>query len=832
MSRNASAVIPAGFGLRTLAKALAVVALIAGALMVDGPRAAWGQEEPSCDVTDLGTLGADADGELRVEGRWTTADCDSRFRIDSDAHTYRFEITEPGRVRINLTSADGDPYLYLLAEDGSRVTDDDEGGAILNARIERDLATGVYLVEATTVGGRGRGAADFTLSVHYVTGCEPIGLGVLEPGVDLTASGTWTLDVCGSRFVVAHPAHTYFFHLPMDGRVLIDLTSVNGDPVLSLFSPEQGVIGANDDGGGRRDARIEEYVTAGTYLIEATTYFERGLQPVSTDFDLVVHLVDEEAEQHRSNLKVEAIHTPDQVVAGEPFHVHYRAGNLGGGGLSDVGGGAVLYVVGPGDRAFTDPIWASELRWRAGVSYHSGPQTASATSTTLDQVAPFTLTLDSPGPSWVFVGVVAVDGLGREIGFHGIWRNLTVLSGVTFDPVTVSADGDDYAVSAAANSRGLVTVAVRAVADPEAAIGRAQRAKAIYAAGVRARVLDGILERPAIAALRQQHEGVAETEGAAPVVVANPSSRALLAAFADHHANAIATSGVAARVAAGELISQAAVEDLTLSAAEAASAQWLSLAAAWSALQERIAGGAALSFADALAVQSQLAYAERIIAPIVAGGEIVRAARAAELGWDDAAVRAMVADLAAGASCAGGAGALIALDAELRAALPIHGLVDGSVLCGVAEADAATARFLRGLTIAGSSELRALVAPAPPAPPAAYRLRVIARLAEDGRVEHGVELANGQRIFPSVRFLPTSAAVGAWKITSAVEVGGVSIGWIRSQRLADGRVEVGFRSAGGGLITPAIRYLPADVAVGVWLRSSEIGVPPVAPSVE
>ena len=299
-------------------------------------------------------------------------------------------------MRINLTSADGDPYLYLLAEDGSRVADDDEGGAILNARIERDLTTGTYLVEATTVGGRGRGAADFTLSVHYATGCEPIALGILEPGVDLTASGTWTLDVCGSRFVVAHPAHTYFFHLPTDGRVLIDLSSVNGDPVLSLFSIEQGVIGANDDGGG-----------------------------------------------------------------------------------------AVLYVVGPGDRAFTAPIWASEERWRAGVSYHSGPQTASATSTTLDELAPFTLTLDRPGPSWVFAGVVAVDGLGREIGFHGIWRNLTVPSGVTFDPVTVSADGDDYEVSAAADSRGLVTVDVSSVADPEADIGRAQRAKAIYAAGDR-----------------------------------------------------------------------------------------------------------------------------------------------------------------------------------------------------------------------------------------------------------------------------------------------------------------------------------------------------------
>ena len=175
---------------------------------------------------------------------------------------------------------------------------------------------------------------------------------------------------------------------------------------------------------------------------------------------------------------------------------------------------------------------------------------------------------------------------------------------------------------------------------------------------------------------------------------------------------------------------------------------------------------------------------------------------------------------------------MIALDAELRAALPIHGLVDDSVVCGVAEADAATARFLRGLAIAGSGELRALIAPAPPAPPAAHRLRIIARLAEDGRVEHGVELANGERIFPSVRFLPTGAAVGAWKITSAVEVEGSAIGWIRARRLADGRVETGFRSADGGLITPAIRYLPAGVPVGVWLRGSEIEVPPVAPQAE
>ena len=123
------------------------------------------------------------------------------------------------------------PTSNLLAEDGSRITDNDDGGADLDARIERDLAAGAYIVEATTVGGRGRGPADFTLSISRVAGCEPVHLGTLEPGVDLTASGTWTIDTCGSFVVAEHPAYTYSFTLPQGGRVLIDLISADGDPV-------------------------------------------------------------------------------------------------------------------------------------------------------------------------------------------------------------------------------------------------------------------------------------------------------------------------------------------------------------------------------------------------------------------------------------------------------------------------------------------------------------------------------------------------------------------------------------------------------------------------
>ncbi len=96
----------------------------------------------------------------------------------------------------------------------------------MDARVESDLEADIYLIEATTFGGRKRGSADFTVSVSRVTGCDPIDLGSLESGVDLTASGAWSIDTCGSRFVVEHPAYAYSFNLP--GRAVEALEEGDG----------------------------------------------------------------------------------------------------------------------------------------------------------------------------------------------------------------------------------------------------------------------------------------------------------------------------------------------------------------------------------------------------------------------------------------------------------------------------------------------------------------------------------------------------------------------------------------------------------------------------
>ena len=487
--------------------------------------------------------------------------------------------------------------------------------------------------------------------------------------------------------------------------MLIDLISETGDPVLSLASLDA-VISANDDGGGARNARIERYLSAGIYFIEATTYLERDYQPLRANFTLTVHLVDEATRHQSFHLKIEETHVPDEVVAGDPFTVNYRVGNAGGGDLPADGSTVTVYVVGRRVFEILPPLTAARGRWQAGVVYHSGEQTAIAASVAIDEVMPFEVTFGDPGPRWVFVAVITDDPEGEELGFQGLWQNLLVLSGPTFEPVNVEVDGAAYWVSASADAEGLVTTSVKSVAHPSEEVDEATRAKAVYAAGVRTQLLDGIFERPAIAALAE-----AADPSAAPVAVsvANPSSTSLTKAFGARYASAVGASGLPETVAAGEAINPIAIEDLTLAFAESASGEYASLAGSWGAL----------------------------LAPEPPPAEE---------------------------------------PTEEPAPLP-------------------------------------------------HRLRIIARLGDGGRVEHGVELISGFQILPDVRYLRADAPVDTWQFSSDVELGDDLIGRIRARRLADGRVEMGFEDAGGEGIVPDVRYLPADLPEGIWFRSGEIEIP-------
>ncbi|WP_420433783.1 PPC domain-containing protein [Candidatus Poriferisocius sp.] len=855
--------------MRTASTAGVVGALLAGMLAFGGTGAASAQEpvliseevttqeEPSCETVDLGMLDSTPGSSLEASGRWSAEDCDSRFRSNSDAHTYRFEIAETGRIRVDLTSPDADSYVYLLNEEGNRITEDDDGGVgALDARIERELQAGVYLVEATTTAGRVRGAADFEVVVTQVATCDPQVLGALMPGQDIEVTGFWTPESCQSIFLTGHPSNYFVFTLPEGARVRVDLTSEIGDPALivapivALRSVVPGQVAHNDDAGGTRNSRIEQYFPPDVYGIEATTYRARDLQGPLIDFTLTLTIVEEEAYQNSPLLKIEEIDIPTEVVVGDPLPVNFRIGNVGGDGFPDQAGYAISYAIGPRVYDSSEPL-LSRL-WPAGASYHTNEETASTTSAASSQVAPYSVTFRRPGPTWVFTAVIAFDGNEDELGFHGLWHDLLVLSNPTYDPVLVEVDGVAYSVSAALAEvvqgeeeeeeieEGTVVTTVTSVDDPEADIDPETQEKAQYAAGVRTQLLDGIFDRPAIARLAESADPVS-------IAVTGASSSALLKATAPQYEAVVQASGLLETLADGEAISPVAVEDLVLAMADGASGTYASVAASWRGLLERVDSGGALTFDESSAVQAQLAYAERVIAPTVSAGEIVASARAAELGWNDPEVQAM---LSGQPSCDTGddplsdplalagtedADTLVALDAEMRAALFAYIVAIDNVLCAIENVDAANSRFLERLGLGQSEQLLALIEPESLPEPEpeeeedpTHRLRILARLGEDGRIEHGVELFSGFEILPERRYLPSDTTVGTWYSTQDVELDGVSIGQIRARRLADGRVELSFRDFDGDIVAPDIAYLPADLDEGVWYRSSlvEVPVPP------
>ena len=159
------------------------------------------------------------------------------------------------------------------------------------------------------------------------------------------------------------------------------------------------------------------------------------------------------------------------------------------------------------------------------------------------------------------------------------------------------------------------------------------------------------------------------------------------------------------------------------------------------------------------------------------------------------------------------------------------GVLIDSIVCAARGADGETFQFLNGLTPSPAATPRSCSCWASLQPPGwtepPVRLRILARLGLDGRVEHAVELPGGEQVLPSSRYLAADAPVGEWRVSSDVEVDGQPIGKIRSRRLADGRTELGFLGAEGESVALDIRYLPADMPRGVWLRSGQIEVSPV-----
>ena len=105
-------------------------------------------------------------------------------------------------------------------------------------------------------------------------------------------------------------------------------------------------------------------------------------------------------------------------------------------------------------------------------------------------------------------------------------------------------------------------------------------------------------------------------------------------------------------------------------------------------------------------------------------------------------------------------------------------------------------------------------------------VRIIARRAEDGRIEFGMRDPDGQDIFPRARYFPaTGPDHNRFLRSSEIDFGDGFTGRIIARRAPDGRVEFGFRVEGYDDIFPRARYFPATGPDhNRFLRSSEIEI--------
>ena len=227
----------------------------------------------SCRATDLGTVAGGA--SVSRNGGWTSA-CQSSARSGRMARFYTFSVGSTANMRIDLSSADRDSFMYLRAGNGTLsgnyIEKDDDDGSGNDARITRSLATGTYTVEATTYAAQAAG--EFTLTVQNMEAaaapaesCGAERLGAVAGGASVTQKGTWT-TACQSTARAGKLARFYTFSVGATSTVRIDLTS-SIDTYMYLRAgngtSSGGYLEKDDDGGGGNNSRITRSLAAGTY---------------------------------------------------------------------------------------------------------------------------------------------------------------------------------------------------------------------------------------------------------------------------------------------------------------------------------------------------------------------------------------------------------------------------------------------------------------------------------------------------------------------------------------------------------------------------------------
>lgn len=189
------------------------------------------------------------------------------------ARYYTFEAQRDDIFTITLDRISGnlDPYLILANAGLQTMTEDDDGGAGRNARIQqfRVPAGGIYYIIAQRYDGeQGTTSGDYRLLLTY----EGNAFDGIDPTLPRLLYGTTLQDTLSD----AKTESRFVFWGQTGERVTIGMNRAGGDlnPVLELLNADGARLVRDENSGGGNNARISAYTLpyTGVYIIRAMRY--------------------------------------------------------------------------------------------------------------------------------------------------------------------------------------------------------------------------------------------------------------------------------------------------------------------------------------------------------------------------------------------------------------------------------------------------------------------------------------------------------------------------------------------------------------------------------
>jgi hypothetical protein len=208
-------------------------------------------------------------GKAKVES--SIKESDEKDKVQKfQCKIFTFDLKKGQLYKIDMVSKDLDSYLRLEDESGKQLAKDDDGGGLVNARINFFCrADGAYRIICTTFNS---GTGPFTLTVQEVPLAKAANVelknGTAKVDAKLTDKDTadivQTHSVCKAFAVKMAKGKTY----------QIDMISRDIDPYLRLEDSTGKEVAKDDDSGDGRNARIRFVCPEeGEYRIVATTFF-------------------------------------------------------------------------------------------------------------------------------------------------------------------------------------------------------------------------------------------------------------------------------------------------------------------------------------------------------------------------------------------------------------------------------------------------------------------------------------------------------------------------------------------------------------------------------